>query len=168
MTTPSKDDVLRIAGECGAITGFKHVSDLCGDGLLFYPEDLERFAAAMYAAGADGCSTQAAVAMYLAGAEDSGAWKRWVLDHLVVCNILSAEHENNPEKAIDDLISWHVRVALDPLVSSGAQALVAKGAEDMRERAASTFDSEHLAGQTIARVIRSLPITPTNTEGEQG
>lgn len=105
MTTPSKDDVLRIAKECGAITGFKHISDLCGDGLLFYPEDLERFAAAMYAAGADGCSTQAAVAMYLAGAEESRA-------------ALAAADERNRE--LETSLSIAVNTGMDALTAERA------------------------------------------------
>ena len=54
-------------------------------------------------------------------------WKEAVIDELVVCHIYNESHEGHPRKAIKDAISWNVQVALDPLVSSDAQALIDKG-----------------------------------------
>ena len=54
-------------------------------------------------------------------------WKDAVIDELVVCHIYNKEHDGDPRKAIHDAISWNVQVALDPLVSSDAQALIDKG-----------------------------------------
>lgn len=54
-------------------------------------------------------------------------WKEAVINELVVCHILTEEHERNPRKAIKDAISWNCEVALDPQVSSDAQALVDRG-----------------------------------------
>lgn len=58
----------------------------------------------------------------------SDPWREAVLDELIVSHIYRAEHDNNPKLAIQDAISWHCKVALDPEVSSDAQALVARGA----------------------------------------
>ena len=44
-------------------------------------------------------------------------WKDYVIDQLVMCHIYTKAHENNPVKAVNDLICWHVNVALDPKVS---------------------------------------------------
>jgi len=133
---------------------------------------LERFAAAIYSKGFAAC------------AED---WKEAVIDKLVICNILNAEHESNPVKALNDLINWHVQVALDPLVSSDAQELINRGAdaklEDVRhmlaDRAAgatAAYNSDDTSDYWEGRMdeanlnldaILSIPITPTN-QGEQG
>ena len=47
-----------------------------------------------------------------------------------VDDMLSVQHEvasHNPRESINRLINWHVAVALDPLVSSDAAALVESG-----------------------------------------
>ena len=44
-------------------------------------------------------------------------WKDTVIDELVCCGVYSAEHEDNPRKALNDAINWNVDVALDPSVS---------------------------------------------------
>lgn len=45
------------------------------------------------------------------------SFKQAVLNELINCHILTAEHEENPVKALADLINWEVQVALDPAVS---------------------------------------------------
>lgn len=60
----------------------------------------------------------------LVEAAADGKWKRAVIDELMTCHIYTAAHENDPRKALQDLISWNVQVALDPLVSSDARALI--------------------------------------------
>ena len=64
--------------------------------------------------------------------------------------------DTNPSLALNDLISWHVRVALDPKVSSDAQALVERGADDMRERCAVAAEGHYGDGFRLASEIRSL------------
>jgi hypothetical protein len=54
-------------------------------------------------------------------------WKEAVIDKLIVSCIYRKEHETNPEKAINDLLEWEVTIALDPSVSSKAQALIDMG-----------------------------------------
>lgn len=60
-------------------------------------------------------------------------WKNTVLDELVCCHIYSGEHEDNPRKALQDVISWNVQIALDPQVSEDAQALIDRGQGDIRK-----------------------------------
>lgn len=52
-----------------------------------------------------------------------------VIDELVCCHIYSKDHDSNPRKAIQDIIKWNCDVALDPAVSSDAQALIDRGAK---------------------------------------
>lgn len=54
-------------------------------------------------------------------------WKEAVVDQCMVAH--SALYEDDPKKTLDTLIDWHVKVALDPQVSSDAQALIDKGKE---------------------------------------
>ena len=90
------------------------------------------------------------------------AWQDAVIDQLVVAHIYRNEHHDNPRKALQDLISWHTHVALDPQVSSDAQALIDKGAAAMRERCATlcmtswATDDERAYGQELAAAIRGL------------
>lgn len=50
-------------------------------------------------------------------------FKDYVIDQLVVCGIYSKAHDYDAVKAVNDLISWNVQVALDPRVSSDAVKL---------------------------------------------
>lgn len=62
-----------------------------------------------------------------------GKWKQAVIDELVCCHIYNSSHEDDPRKAIKDAIAWSVDVALDPQVSSDAQALIDKEREACAE-----------------------------------
>ena len=55
--------------------------------------------------------------------QDENLWKRVVVEKLIVSHIYKNAHEDDPEAAVNDLISWEVAVALDPCVSSAAAAL---------------------------------------------
>ena len=54
-------------------------------------------------------------------------WKSAVIDELITSWAITAEHETNPRKAVQDAISWEVQIALDPMVSSDAQKLIDSG-----------------------------------------
>lgn len=54
-------------------------------------------------------------------------WHEAVHAELVTTWTLSSENKDDPRKALQDIINWHVRVALDPAVSSDAQALIERG-----------------------------------------
>jgi hypothetical protein len=51
-------------------------------------------------------------------------WRDAVTDALVVSHIYRAEHDSDPRKAINDLLCWEAKIALDPAVSKDAAALV--------------------------------------------
>jgi hypothetical protein len=56
--------------------------------------------------------------------ERQNPWKMALMDGLVITHTLCKEHETDPRKAVNDLISWHVTDALDPQLSSAADELV--------------------------------------------
>lgn len=53
-------------------------------------------------------------------------WKRAIIDACVVDWIFTAEHESNPRKAVNDLLCWQQKIALDPAVSKDAHDLHAR------------------------------------------
>lgn len=65
--------------------------------------------------------------------EDLWRWRDEVIEALVVNCIYSHKHDLNPSLALHDLISWEIRVALDPAVSSDAQALIERGRRSVRK-----------------------------------
>lgn len=74
-------------------------------------------------------------------------WKKAIIDQLVCCHIYNRTHEDNPYKAIMDLIAWHVDVALDPDVSEDAQALIYIGASVENEACVNLIEAH---GQALA------------------
>lgn len=52
------------------------------------------------------------------------SWKDAVIDALVVNCIYLAVHELDPKRAINDLICWENKIALDPQVSGEANRLI--------------------------------------------
>lgn len=59
-------------------------------------------------------------------------WKDVVEDALIVNGILTDANENDPQKALQDLISWEIMIALDPLVSEEARKLQESGNEEFK------------------------------------
>lgn len=57
-------------------------------------------------------------------------WREAIINELVTAHIYTSEHDANPRKAVQDAITWNCQVALDPLVSSDAMALVRRGLEE--------------------------------------
>lgn len=53
-------------------------------------------------------------------------------DALIVAHIFDAKRHADTSVALQDLINWHVTIALDPKVSSDAQALIDLGAASER------------------------------------
>ena len=89
--------------------------------------------------------------------ERQNPWKGILIDSLVVCHILTAEHENNPKKALNDLIAWENQTALDPLVSNSAVELVKQAKREALLEAAESFDKDqpaHSASAWIGRALR--------------
>lgn len=54
-------------------------------------------------------------------------WKAAIDDELVCCHIGTTDSFPDAKTALKNLIDWHVQIALDPAVSSDAQALIEKG-----------------------------------------
>lgn len=81
-------------------------------------------------------------------------WREAIINELVIAHIYSKEHDDNPRKAIQDAISWNCAVALDPTVSSDAQALVEKGRAGMEKDA---MRAEQALRKVLDVVRRFLP-----------
>lgn len=54
-------------------------------------------------------------------------WKDQIIEHLVVWHIYNAKHEDDPEKALQDLLNIETSCAVDPLVSKAARDLIQEG-----------------------------------------
>ena len=62
-------------------------------------------------------------------------WKSAVIDQLVIAHILTAEHESDPLKAIQDLLAYHTDIAVDPRVSGAAAKLVEQAKAEVESAA---------------------------------
>ena len=60
---------------------------------------------------------RAAIARWGNPAPPHDPWKEVLLDALVCNFLLEKEHENNPKKALNDLIAWEKQLATDPLIN---------------------------------------------------
>lgn len=60
--------------------------------------------------------------------QSANPWRDAIDDALICTHIGTVESFPTAQEALDALIDWHVRVALDPEVSSDARALIDKGA----------------------------------------
>lgn len=67
---------------------------------------------------------------------NNNPWKLAVIDQLVIAHILTAEHESDPLKAIQDLLAYHADIAVDPRVSGAAAKLVEQAKAEEREACA--------------------------------
>ena len=61
-------------------------------------------------------------------------WKDAIINACIVDWVYTAEHETNPRKAVNDLLSWAQKIALDPAVSKEAYDLHAQIATLRQER----------------------------------
>ena len=155
MTTPSKADVLKVAREPVATLRVEmHTHDM-GQSLAPNPP----FKAAI------------AHARTIAGTYPLGVYKLYTESQLLAmyaAGIESAKSEGWRQCAVGQHTSQFC---------GQAEKARAEGAEDMRERAARICETytdptrpASCSGYAFwhAKPIRALPITPTNTEGEQG
>jgi hypothetical protein len=83
-------------------------------------------------------------------------WQNTIIDELMCCHIYQQHHDADPRKALQDIISWNVQVALDPQVSSDAQALIDKGADD-------AFNA--LSIDAVERIVRANMLLQVNFAG---
>lgn len=63
----------------------------------------------------------------LAQPEPIDQWKAAIDDELICCHIGTVDSFPGAKAALKNLIDWHMSVALDPTVSSDAQALIERG-----------------------------------------
>jgi hypothetical protein len=71
----------------------------------------------------------------LVGDEPSNPWKDTMIDTAVVNWSYRKEHETDPLKCLADIINWEIHMALDPAISSDAQALIDRGIEEGKKLA---------------------------------
>ncbi len=57
-------------------------------------------------------------------------WQRAIDEEMVMTSQGVANDDDDPKVLLNKIITWHVQVALDPAVSSDAQALYQRGAQD--------------------------------------
>lgn len=133
----TRDDVIRMAREAGVVP----TSPLLG----IRPADLEAIERFAHLVIADflqrtgqyvtnDASREAAIT------EAVAPWKTAVIEQLAVAHILTAEHESDPLKAIQDLLAYHADIAVDPRVSGAAAKLVEQAKVEEREACAKVCD----------------------------
>ena len=123
----TRADVLRLAREAGLCTWIKVPEE--------ESEKLGRFVALVLEA-------------------DDGPWKSAVIDQLVIAHILTAEHESDPLKAIQDLLAYHADIAVDPRVSGAAATLVEQAKAEEREACAKVCESRQTPGTGSVAILQ--------------
>lgn len=98
----------------------------------------------------------AELAALRARAEKAEQFRDAVIDALVVSHIYIPEHDTNPRKALNDLIRWEQKIALDPLVSSDARALIERAVAGCAEDCAIQVAAREKAEQENARLREAL------------
>jgi len=95
-----------------------------------------RTEAACWAAAWSKATARAEAALAEPPPDADGPWKNAVIEQLVVAHILTAEHESDPLKAVQDLLAYHADAAVDPRVSGAAAKLVEQAKAEEREACA--------------------------------
>lgn len=62
--------------------------------------------------------------------ESKNSWKAAVIDRLVCMSALNEENSWDPKRALHDIISWEIELALDPRVSERAYRLLQSKPQD--------------------------------------
>lgn len=57
-------------------------------------------------------------------------WKEAVIEQLVSLHIYNPSHDDDPVKAVANLLDYEIEIALDPKVSTPAQKLYTQGVVD--------------------------------------
>ena len=93
------------------------------------PEDMK-----IYKGIADGYRRDAAQ-------QEPNPWQTAVIDQLVIHHVYQAAHDTDPRKAVHDLLCISNDIALDPQVSSDAQALIDRGGREARQEQPASVDA---------------------------
>lgn len=126
----TRDDAIRLAREAGVISSSPFFGVWENHAL-----QLERFAQLVIAdfLKSTGQYVTNDASRKAAITEAVAPWKSAVIDQLVIAHILTAEHESDPLKAIQDLLAYHSDIAVDPRVSGAAAKLVEQAKAEERE-----------------------------------
>lgn len=90
-------------------------------------------------------------------------WKSAVIEQLIIAHIITAEHESDPLKAIQDLLAYHADIAVDPRVSGAAAKLVEQAKAEEREACI-----QRLRDRAVARaVLLEDAIAAIRTRGQK-
>jgi len=73
--------------------------------------------------------------------QEPNPWADAVIDQLVVHHIYQSVHDTEPRKAIYDLLCMNQSIALDPQVSSDAQALIDRGRKEAQQEQPASVDA---------------------------
>ena len=122
---PTRDEVIRMALKAGFT--WEPINNIA--------DPLERFATLVLEA-------------------DDGPWKAAVIDQLIIAHILTAEHESDPLKAIQDLLAYHADIAVDPRVSGAAATLVEQAKAEEREACAKVCESRQTPGTGSVAILQ--------------
>ena len=86
-------------------------------------------------------------------------WRDAIDAELICCHIGTVESFPTAKYALNELINWYVKVALDPEVSSAAKALVDRGAaavaEPLTNEKISACSKGHMTRNGFARAIEA-------------
>ena len=85
-------------------------------------------------------------------------WRDAIDAELIRCHIGTVESFPTAKYALNELINWYVKVALDPEVSSAAKALVDRGAamaEPLTNEKISACSKGHMTRNGFARAIEA-------------
>ena len=99
-----------------------------------------RTEAACWAAAWSKATARAEASLAEPQPDADGPWKTAVIEQLIIAHILTAEHESDPLKAIQDLLAYHTEIAVDPRVSGAAATLVEQAKAEEREACAKVCD----------------------------
>ena len=72
----------------------------------------------------------------------------------IIAHILTAEHESDPLKAIQDLLAYHTDIAVDPRVSGAAAGLVEQAKAEEREACAKVCESRQTPGTGSVAILQ--------------
>ena len=94
-----------------------------------------RTEAACWAAAWSKATARAEASLAEPQPDADGPWKTAVIEQLIIAHILTAEHESDPLKALQDLLAYHTEIAVDPRVSGAAAKLVEQAKADVESAA---------------------------------
>jgi hypothetical protein len=84
----------------------------------------------------------------------NNSWKEAVVEQLVSIGIYNPSHDDDPVKAVANLLDWEIQTALDPKVSTPAQELYTQGVVDATMGIANQLDYQIKCLQELVTHLR--------------